>query len=71
MIGNVHADNDKTPSPSDSQHIMLHVIYSLRALPRAFGKMTKIGKNISRSLLNELETHAPNTAGIDGTLRGA
>ena len=40
MIGNVHGDNDKTPSPSGSQHIMLHVIYSLRALPRTFEKMT-------------------------------
>ena len=39
MIGNVHGDNDKTPSPSGSQHIMLHVIYSLRTLPRTFGKI--------------------------------
>ena len=39
MIGNVHGDNDKTPSSSGCQYIMLHVIYSLRALPRTFGKM--------------------------------
>ena len=73
MIGNVHGDNDKTPSPSGSQHIMLHVIYSLRALPRTFGKITflKNWKKTSRSLLNELATHAPNTAGINGTLCGA
>ena len=72
MIRNVHGNNDKTPSPSDSQHIMLHVIYSLRALPRTFGKMTflNIGKKISRSSLNEMATHAPNTAGINGTLCG-
>ena len=64
MIGNVHGDNGKTPSPSGSQHIMLHVMYSFRALPRTFGKMTFLKnwkKNISRSLLNELATHAPNT----------
>ena len=49
MIGNVHGDNDKTPSPSGSQHIMLHVIYSLRALPRTFGKMTFL-KNWKKTL---------------------
>ena len=72
MIGNVHGDNDKTPSPSGSQHIMLHVIYSLRVLPRTFGKMTflKNWKIISRSSLNEMAAHAPNTAGINGTLSG-
>ena len=72
MIGNVLDDNDKTPSPSGSQHIMLHVIYSLRALPRTFGKMTflKHWKKISRSSLNEMAIHAPNTVGINGTLCG-
>ena len=54
-------------------NIMVHVIYSLRALPRTFGKMRflKIGKKIGRSSLNEMATHAPNTAGINGTLCGA
>ena len=28
-----------TPSPSGRQHVMLHFIYSTRALPRKFGKM--------------------------------
>ena len=40
MIGNVHGDNGKTPSPSGSQHIMLHVKYSTRALPITFAKMS-------------------------------
>ena len=39
MIGNVHGDNGKTPSPSDSQHIILHAKYSTGALRRTFGKM--------------------------------
>ena len=39
MVGNVHGDNDKTPSPSGNQHILLHVVYSTRGLPRTFGKM--------------------------------
>ena len=71
MIGNVHCDNGKIPPPTGSQHIMLHAIYSTRALPRNFGKMTfleKLEKNISRSLFNELATHAPNTTGVHGTL---
>ena len=66
MIGNVHGND--TP-PSGSQHIMLHVMYSTRALPRAFGKMTFLKnwkKNISRSSLNELATHAPNAVGVNG-----
>ena len=75
MIGNVHGDNDKTPSLSGSQHIMLHVIYNLRAkLTQNFwedGIFKKSEENISRSLLNELATHAPNTAGVNGTLCGA
>ena len=29
MMGNVHGDNDKTPSSSGSQHIMLHVIQGI------------------------------------------
>ena len=36
MIENFHSDNDKTPSLSDSQHIMLRTMYSTRALPRNF-----------------------------------
>ena len=70
MIDNVHGGNGKTLSPSGSQHIMLHVKYSTRALPRTFGKMTffKNWKKISRSSLNELVTHAPNTAGVNRTL---
>ena len=73
MIGNVHGDNDKTPSPSGSQHIMLHVIYGLRALPRTFGKITflKNWKKISRLLFNEMAAYALNKAGINGTLCGA
>ena len=73
MIDNVHGDNDKTPSPSGSQHVMLHTIYSARALLRNFGKMKlkkKWKENISRSLLNELTTHALNTTGVHGTLSG-
>ena len=48
MIVNDHGDNDKTPSSSGSQHIMLHVIYSTRGLPRTFWKMTffKTWKNV-------------------------
>ena len=38
-IDNVHGGNDKTPPPSGSQHVMLHTIYSTRALPRNFGKI--------------------------------
>ena len=73
MIGNVHGVNGKTPSPSGSQHIMLHVEYSTRELSRTLWKMTFFKnwkKNISRSSLNELATHAPNTAGANGTLCG-
>ena len=47
MIDNVHGDNDKTPSPSGSQHVMLHTIYSARALLRNFGKM-KLKKKMER-----------------------
>ena len=70
MIGNVHVINGKTPSTSGSQHIMLPVKDSTRALPRTFGKMTffKNWKKISRLSLNELATHAPNTAGVNRTL---
>ena len=74
MIRNVHGDNGKTASPSGSQHIVLHVKYSTRALPRTFGKMTFFKnwkKNISRSSLNEVATHASNTAAVNGTLCGA
>ena len=39
MIDNVHSDNDNIPQPSGSQHVMLHTIYSTRALPKNFGKM--------------------------------
>ena len=39
MIGNDHGDNDKTPSSSGSQNIMLHVICSIRELPGTFWKM--------------------------------
>ena len=46
MIDNVHGDKDKTVPPAGSQNIMLHAIYSTRALPRNFEKITflKIGK---------------------------
>ena len=44
MTGNVDGVNGKTPSPSGSQHIMLHVEYSTRELPRTFRKM-KFFKN--------------------------
>ena len=40
MIDNVHRDNNKTPLPSGSQHVMLHTIYSTSALPTTFGKIT-------------------------------
>ena len=72
MINNVDGGTDKTLPPSGNQHIMLHAIYSTRALPRNFGKMTFLRnwkKNISRSSLN-LVTHSPNTAGVHGTLCG-
>ena len=39
MMDNVHGDKDKTPSPSGRQNIMLHAIYSTRALPRNFEKI--------------------------------
>ena len=39
MINNAYDDNDKTPSPSGSQHFMLHAIYNTRTFPRNFGKM--------------------------------
>ena len=40
MIDNVRDDNDKTPTLSGSQHVMLHAIYSTRSLSRNFGEMT-------------------------------
>ena len=51
MIDNVNGDKDKTPLPSDSQNIMLHAIYSTRALPRNFERITfrKIAKSVRRS----------------------
>ena len=39
MMDNVHGDKDKTPSPSGRQNIMLHAIYSTRALPRNIEKI--------------------------------
>ena len=71
MIDNVHGDNDKTPSLSGSQHVMLHTRYSTRGLPRNFGKMTflkKWKKNISKSSHDEMATHALNTARVHGKL---
>ena len=46
MIDNVLGDKDKTPPPSGSQNITLYAIYSTRALPKSFEKITfkKIGK---------------------------
>ena len=38
MIGNDHVDNDKTPSPSGSQHNATCYI-GASGLPRTFGKM--------------------------------
>ena len=73
MIDNVHGDNDKTPPPSGSYYVMLHTIYSTRALHRNLGKMkfkAKIKKNISKSSLNKLATHAPNTTWVHRTLQG-
>ena len=70
MIDNSHSDNDKTPSLSDSQHIMLRTIYSNRELPRNFEDdiFKKLEKNISKSLLNELETHAATYWGPSDTV---
>ena len=73
MIDNVHGDNDKTPPPSASQHVMLHTTYSTRALPRNFGKMIffkKFEKKVSRSWLNKQATHTPNSWGPWGTVWG-
>ena len=67
MIGNDHDDNDKTPSPSGSQHMMLNVIY--QGITKNFWEddiFKNLEKNISRSSLNELAIQAPNTAGANG-----
>ena len=40
MLDNVHGDKDKTAAPFVSQNIMLHAVYSTRALPRNFEKIT-------------------------------
>ena len=75
MIGNVHGINDKTSPLSCSQDILLHAIYSARALPRNFGKMKFFKKseknNITRPSLNELATKNPNSAGFHETLSGS
>ena len=71
MIGNVHGDNDKTPSSSGSQHIMLHVIQGITENFSEDNISKTLEINISRSLPNELAIHAPNTAGVNGTLCGA
>ena len=65
MIGNVHGDNDKTPSPSGSQHIML-LLNLMNFWEDDIFKTLEI--NISRSLLNERAIHARNIAGVNGTL---
>ena len=71
MIGNVHGDNDKTPSSSGSQHIMLHVIQGITQNFWEDEIFKTLEINISKSLLNELAIHASNTAGVTGTLCGA
>ena len=74
MIDNFHGDSDKTPLPFGSQYEMLHTIYSTRALPKNFRKMTFLKnwkKKVSRSWFNEQATYTPNTAGIQGALCGA
>ena len=72
MIDSSHSDNDKTPSLSDSQHVMLRTIYSTRALPRNFEDdiFKKLEKKISKSLLNELATHAAIYWGPSDTVWG-
>ena len=71
MIGNVHGDNDKTPSSSGSQHIMLHVIQGITENFSEDNISKTLEINISRSLLNELAIRVLNTAGVKGTLCGA
>ena len=71
MIGNDHGDNDKTPSPSGSQHIMVHVIQGITQNFWEDDIFNSLEINISRSLLNEPAIHAPNTAGVNGTLCSA
>ena len=71
MIGNVHGENDKAPSPSGSQHIMLHVIQGITQNIWEDDIFKSLEINISRSMLiNEQAIQAPNTAGINRTLCG-
>ena len=40
MIDTIYGDKDKTPPLSGSQNIMLYAIYSTKALPTNFEKIT-------------------------------